>query len=134
MVTGTVNPSVLDSALGDLVLRIQGSNHNGQVLRLKSAKCTIGSGPNCTLRLRSRDVDPLHCLILRGPNGAVIRRWSPDTRLNGRTFTDAPLCAGDRLSIGSLEFEIVETDETSALSPAATAFYTDQYQQYPAQM
>ena len=125
MVTGTVNTSVLGASLGDLVLRIRGSNYNGQVLRLKSAKCTIGSGPSCTLRLHGRGVNPLHCLILRGPNGVVIRSWSPDTRVNGRTFTNAPLSAGDRLNIGSLEFEIVATGEMTAKSPEAHAFYTE---------
>jgi hypothetical protein len=76
-------------------------------------------------------VDEVHCLILRGPNGAVIRRWSPDTRLNGRTFTNAPLSAGDRLSIGWLELEVVATGEIAAPSPGADAFYTDQYQEHP---
>jgi hypothetical protein len=134
MVTSTITPNFLDSALGDLVLKIRGSNHNGQVLRLKSAKCTIGSGPNCTLRLRSRGVDPLHCLILRGPNGAVIRRWSPDTRLNGGTFNNAPLSAGDRLSIGSLEFEIINTGEIAAPLPADTAPNSDRDKQDQAQI
>jgi len=131
MVTGTVNPGVLGSALGDLVLRIQGSSRNGQVLRLKSAKCTIGSGPGCTLRLHGLGVEPLHCLILRGPNGTVIRRWSPDTRLNGRTFSNMHLSAGDRLSIGSLEFEIVATGEIAAEPPAAIGSYTGQDQHQP---
>jgi hypothetical protein len=81
--------------------------------------------------LRGLGVDQLHCLILRGPNGAVIRRWSPDTRLNGRTFTKAPLSAGDRLSVGCLELEVVATGEIAAPSPGADAFYTDQYQEYP---
>ena len=132
MVTSTVNPSVLDTTLGDLVLRIQGSDYKGQTLRLKSAKCTIGSGPSCTLRLRGRNVEPLHCIILRGPKGAVIRRWSSNTRLNGQTFTNALLSTGDRLSIGPLEFEIVATGEITAEPPAANAFYTDQCQQDPA--
>ena len=34
----------LDVAAGDLVLRISGSPHNGQIVRLRSPKCTIGSG------------------------------------------------------------------------------------------
>ena len=133
MVTGTVNPSVLGSALSDLVLRVRGTNHNGQLLRLRSPKCTIGSGPNCTLRLRGRGISQIHCLILRGPNATVIRRWSPDTRLNGRSFTEAQLSAGDRLNIGSLEFEIVATGEIADSSPGADGFFPDQYQQYPTQ-
>lgn len=133
MVTGTVNAGVLGSALSDLVLRVRGTNHNGQVLRLRSPKCTIGSGPNCTLRLRGRGISQIHCLILRGPNATVIRRWSPDTRLNGRSFTEAQLSAGDLLNIGSLEFEIIATGEIDDTSPGADGSYQDQYQQYPPQ-
>jgi hypothetical protein len=72
-------------------------------------------------------------LILRGPNATIIRRWSPDTRLNGRSFTEAPLSAGDRLNIGSLEFEIVATGEIADDSPGADGFFPDRCQQFPTQ-
>ncbi len=133
MVTGTVNPSVMESGLGNLVLRTRGSTYQDQIIRLKSAKCTIGSGPNCTLRLHGKDLDAVHCLILRGSNGAVIRRWSPNTRLNGQAFTSAPLSPGDRLSIGAMEFDIIATAERAAPLPATIAPHTDQYPQRPSQ-
>ena len=98
-----------DTATGDLVLRICGSSRHGQIVRLRAAKCTIGSSPRCTLRLRARGVFPVHCLILRGTGGSVIRRWSPDTRLNGQAFSDAELTRGDRLGIGAIELEVVQT-------------------------
>jgi hypothetical protein len=106
--TTVTSASNSETASGDLVLRVCGSRHHGQVVRLKSTKCTIGSGPHCTLRLRARGVRPTHCLVIRGSGGTVIRRWSPDTRLNGRTFTDAELLDGDRLSIGPIELEVVD--------------------------
>ena len=59
-------PSVLSPAPGFLVLRVMGGPRDGQVIRLKSAKCTVGSSANCTLRLRADCVDPVHCLVLRG--------------------------------------------------------------------
>ena len=102
-----LEPPKLDACSEDLVLRICNSSRAGQVLRLRSDKCTIGSGPRCTLRLRARAVQPLHCLVVRGPRANVVRCWGPDTRLNGRRFTDAPLVAGDRLSIGPVELEIL---------------------------
>ena len=77
------------------------------MVRLKSAKCTIGSGPRCTLRLRARGVSPLHCLIVRGPMAAVVRSWAADTRLNHQSFADAALSPGDRLGIGPIELEVV---------------------------
>ena len=105
--------SGLDTHLGDLVLRISGSPRGGEIVRLKAAKCTIGSGQSCTLRLRAPGVAPLHCLLLRGRAGAVARCWSPDTRLNHKSFTDADLSSGDRLSVGPIDLEVLDVGTTS---------------------
>src|SRR5664279_4368145 len=44
--------------------------------------------------------------------------WAADTRLNHRSFTDAALTSGDRLSIGPIELEVVSVgQETEAKSP-----------------
>ncbi len=108
---------------GQLVFRLAGTARAGQVLRLNAPKCSIGSGPGCTLRIRARGVAPLHCLILRGPTGTIVRRWAADARLNGESFTDAWLCSGDRLSLGPIELEVVCTgsplaaDQSPSLAP-----------------
>ena len=94
-------------------MRIFGSLRSGQIVRLRSAKCTIGSSPHCTLRLRAHGVAPVHCLLLRGSAATVVRCWSADTRLNGKSFTDAPLSCGDRLSIGPIELEVLDVGATS---------------------
>jgi hypothetical protein len=107
--TTTRQSTTLDTVSTDLVLRICGSQHHGQVVRLKSTKCTIGSGLHCTLRLKAPGIAPLHCLVLRGVGGAIVRCWSPDTRWNHRAFTDAALSPGDRLSIGPVDLEVVST-------------------------
>ena len=112
-------PSI-DVAAGDLVLRICNSWRQGQLVRLKAAKCTIGSAPRCTLRLRARGVRPVHCLILRGQATTVIRRWAADTRLNDQAFADAVLSPGDRVSIGAIELEVLSLGGAN-LSPPATA-------------
>jgi hypothetical protein len=114
MVVGNAAPSVLDVADDELALRVCGPTRHGQVVRLKSRKCTIGSGPRCTLRLRARGVQSLHCLVLRGPGATVIRRFSPDTRINGHAFTDTSLAPGDRLSIGPIDFDVLGADALAA--------------------
>jgi len=120
-VNTTATPaSLLDAPGGDLVLRVCGSSRHGQIVRLKSTKCTIGSGPRSTLRLRARGVRPMHCLIVRGSSNTVIRRWSPDTRLNGRVFADAELSGGDRLAIGTIELEVLDPGRLSPSNPAET--------------
>ena len=113
MVNSTITPETLslldtNAQTGDLVFRVCGSSRDGQIVRLKSAKCTIGSAEQCTLRLRARGIRPVHCLVLRGAGGTVVRRWDTDTRLNGRAFTDARLVPGDRLSIGRVDLEVVD--------------------------
>lgn len=114
------SPRLLGPAAGELVLRIRGPVRNGQVVRLASQKCTVGSASNCTLRLRLPGVREVHCVILRGATGTIVRRWSPDTRLNGAAFNDARLKIGDRLAIGPLEFEVL-ADGGSWLPPGLTA-------------
>jgi hypothetical protein len=105
--------------LDELTLRVVGTEHDGRILRIKSAKCTIGSAQGCTLRLRAPGVRGVHCLVLRGAGGLAVRNWSPDTRLNGRTFTDALLTNGDRLTVGPLEFEILTSVAPAKVAPVA---------------
>lgn len=71
----------------------------------------------------------MHCLIVRGEAGAYVRRWAPDTRLNGTGFDDAVLRSGDRLSIGPIEFCVVETGSETPHNggcvPTASAIPSD---------
>jgi len=99
--------SLLGAVPGELVLRMTVGPQAGRVVRLSAAKCSIGSAPHCTLRLRGAGIEPVHCVILRGAKQTVARRWSHDTRLNDRTFDDATLRGGDRLSLGPVEFQVV---------------------------
>jgi hypothetical protein len=112
---------------GELCLRIVGTARDGQIVRIASPKCTIGSAKGCSLRLRANGVRPMHCLVLCGPRGTVARAWAPNTRLNGHDFTDAPLVDGDRLKVGPIELEVmaVPSDSQSQGSQrvaTATAF------------
>ncbi len=123
-VSTTNDPSLLGAVGGDLALRVCGGSLDGQVVRLASQKCTLGSGPRCTLRLRRRGVQPLHCLILRGAQSTVIRCLSRETRLNGQAFLDAPLAPGDRITLGPVELEVLPSDmggDSSPVEPPAEA-------------
>ncbi len=132
MSSSTLTPPFSPTATEPLALRIHGTARDGQIVRLRSPKCTVGSGPRCTLRLRARGVGPLHCLIVRGPCATIVRRWSADTRLNGQAFTDAQLLPGDRLSIGAIELEVLETAaEGRRDAQAAWAPPSDAWQQQP---
>lgn len=93
---------------GHLALRIGSPPRTGQIVRLAARKILVGSAPHCQLRLRAPGVLPVHCLLLRGPQGLFARCLARDTRHNGWPFQDALLNDGDCLSIGPIELEIVE--------------------------
>lgn len=116
---------------GTLALKVCGGSHRGRVIQIRAAKCTVGSAAGCTLRLRATGVRPLHCWILRGPSGTVVRRCASGTLLNGLAYEDAPLRRGDRLRIGMVELEVVDCPQrpaepfppTEALRPPADDFF-----------
>ena len=93
----------------NLLFRIVGTHHAGQLISLNHEKCTIGSSLGCVLALRSRFVHPLHCLVLRGPGGVLLRAFGTDTRVNGEAVQQKWLCVGDRLSVGPVDLELLET-------------------------
>ena len=97
---------LLGGAAGELTFSVLTGEHQGQEVRIRGPKCTIGSARGCTLRLRARGVAGVHCWILRGAGGTVVRRRHRSTQLNGQAFDDAPLKPGDRLRIGSVELEV----------------------------
>ena len=100
---------LLGNVNGPLTLKVRSGEHQGRLLRIRSPKCTIGSDPNCTLRLISAGVRPFHCMILRGQTGMVIRRLSRDTCLNGAGFSERWLQPGDHLNLGPVELEVLPT-------------------------
>ncbi len=100
-------PSVLDASQGPLLLQICGGSRKGEIVAFHAPKCTLGSAPRCTHRILARGVQPVHCLIVRGPVATVVRSVSADTRLNGRPFDDAVLKPGDRLTIGPVQFQVI---------------------------
>lgn len=118
---------LLGSPTGELVFSILTGEHQGRQVRIRGAKCTIGSGRGCTLRLRARGVQPLHCWILRGAGGTIVRRRHRDTQLNGCTFEDSILSPGDRLRIGSVELEVTSCPAWSAGWNAETSQPTPVY-------
>ena len=111
--SSAVPSRLLGTPVGDLKLRVQGGEHHGRILRISAAKCSVGSAPGCTLRLRGDGIDPLHCLILSGKNGTIVRRNSPRTYLNGGPFEDALLNPGDILRVGPVELVVVTCRQTA---------------------
>lgn len=103
---------LLGSPRDELRLRIHGPRRDGQVVVVRIPKCTVGSADSCHLPLLGPGIQPVHCLVLRGRRGAVVRCLAPGTTLNGMQIQDASLFAGDRLRIGPFELEVLPTVAT----------------------
>ena len=105
------------AAPGVLILEPVRSEFSLEPLRLAPGRYTIGSGETCTLRGPSGGLASCHCLIAAGARRVIARAWDPRVALNGRPFEEAVLRVGDRLSVGPLEFAIVESVEAEAVRP-----------------
>ena len=90
-----------------LRVRFHGGPRNGQIVRIGTDHCTIGSGPEATLRLICRDIAPLHCDVQLQEGRAVVRRLDGAAYLNGAEFESAELSVGDILSLGPIDFEVM---------------------------
>src|SRR5438067_3715361 len=113
-VAGSCSGSGLLANAGEMTLRVHAPKHEPRDVRIRSPKCTVGSAAGCTLRLRARGVGGLHCWILRGPQGSVVRRLHGKATLNGAQFDEAPVKVGDCLRIGPVEVEVVECNQPPA--------------------
>ena len=104
---------LLGEPLGKLVLEIDKGDGRARTFHMSGAKCAIGSDERCEIRLKGTGVRPVHCVILRGDDRTIVRRWAGNTWLNGRTFNDTTLHQGDELRLGNLCIRVVE-DERAA--------------------
>ncbi len=126
----------LGSTSGQLSLVVHGEGKQTTV-RITQAKCSLGSSPNCTIRLRDEQVQPLHCIILRGPDRTVVHNLAENTRLNGQKFRDAEFNADDCLQIGRFRVQLARDDRQLASSqrqPASTQLGSPQTQPASAQL
>lgn len=115
------------ASTGSLALQVSGPGRPSRLVRIRSAKCTVGSAPGCTLRLRADGVGAIHCWILRGDAGTVIRRMNGVATFNGAHFDEALLNVGDRVTLGSVEFVVAECNAALPFEqiPVAAAARSD---------
>lgn len=100
-----VNPSALPPETL-FVLRPVGDAEGMAQVALAAGRHVIGSAAACDIRLDVTGVEAKHCLIVTGPNRAVVRAYEPDTLLNGAAVSEAPLTVGDLLSVGPVELRL----------------------------
>lgn len=84
-------------------------------LRLVGPLYTLGSGPDCSVRLEDAALRPLHAVLRRRGQRFMLKACGAPIVVNGTPTLECQLCLGDRLQLGSYEFELL------AYQPAPTA-------------
>ncbi len=92
-----------NSSTTKLVLALQSKQRADQELVLSKKKSTLGSHKDCTVVLNSDQIQPMHCMVIQGQRGTIVRNFHPDTRINGESFGDAWIGEGDSISIGNVD-------------------------------
>jgi pSer/pThr/pTyr-binding forkhead associated (FHA) protein len=91
---------------GELVL--QNGRQAGARRPLCSPTTLIGRTQDCDIRLNVDGVDPLHCLVVFGPDGVRLRDLNSvhGTWVNGVRAENALLRHGDLLKVGPFQFRV----------------------------
>lgn len=89
---------------GELV--VENGRLRGARRPLAAALTLLGSDPSCEFQLNVDGVDPLHCAIVRGPAGYLLRDLgsTSGTFLNGEAIQETPLQHDDFLTVGPFQF------------------------------
>ena len=91
-------------AVAPMQLRVRNRRGLDQVIQLED-RVTIGASTDCSIRLD--DADPVHCFIVNGAAGTVLRKWQGEVRLNDQPVQDAWLKPGDVVRIGDSEIRLL---------------------------
>jgi len=80
---------------------------NARRLRIRTNRCTLGSGEGCTVRLDDASLRPMHAVILRDANRVLLRAYSVPIDVNGHVTGETFLHVGDCFVLGSYQFELL---------------------------
>lgn len=111
----------------NIELRVLSGKQKGKAIPLKAGKFLIGRGEDCHLRPGNDLVSRHHCVFTVDDYGVRIRdlgstngTFINDEQLRGQ----AVLKEGDKVAIGSLEFEVVIGKAAEAATPEADVLET----------
>jgi pSer/pThr/pTyr-binding forkhead associated (FHA) protein len=93
---------------GSGVLVLQNGRQAGSRRPLNMATTFVGRSQGCDIRLNIDGVDAMHCALVHGPDGLVVRdlNSSNGTFVNGERVTTVPIRNGDILKIGPFQFRV----------------------------
>lgn len=76
-------------------------------LRLTGNRYTFGSAEGCSIRLSDGALRPMHAVLIRDASRVLVRAYSVPIEINGTRRTEASLQVGDKLRLGSYQFELL---------------------------
>src|SRR5262249_7557127 len=91
---------------GELV--VQGGRLTGTRRPLRVPLTLLGRAPGCDVRLNVEGVDPLHCAVVHGADGVLVRDLDSrqGTFVNGERVSCGLLRDGDLLALGPFQFRV----------------------------
>jgi hypothetical protein len=109
----------LPAARGELI--VQNGRLSGTRRALTSALTLLGRDAACEIHLNIDGVNPLHCAIVQGPEGFLLRDLGSvaGTFLNGEAIQNCSLQDGDLLTVGPFQFRFHLPSGEPPLTPAA---------------
>ncbi|MBI1312944.1 FHA domain-containing protein [bacterium] len=87
-------------------LAIEIAHHRGDALVLTHGRWSIGSAENNSIVIDDETVSDRHAMIIVTDHRIVMTSWSNATYVNGERCRESLLCAGDRLTVGTVDLKI----------------------------
>ncbi len=112
----------------ELTLKVVGGSQNGKEIKVAGPKFFIGRADDCHLRPNSDAISRHHCVINIEPGNASLRDFGSrnGTFVNEeRVSGECPLKNGDKLTVGTLNFEVVITANVSGKKRPPTKSIAD---------
>ncbi len=111
----------LPVVLGELV--VENGRQRGTRQALTSELTLIGRDATCEILLNIEGVNPLHCAIVYGPDGFVLRDLgsASGTLLNGEAVQTSPLRHDDLVGVGPFQFRLVLPSSDEPPEPPLSA-------------
>lgn len=88
--------------------RVRSEGQPTRRLRLAGARYTLGNGVGCSIRLEDTSLRSLHAVLIRDHERILVRAYSVPIQINDVRVTEGMINVGDRLRLGSYEFELLE--------------------------
>ncbi|HEX5273012.1 MAG TPA: FHA domain-containing protein, partial [Gemmataceae bacterium] len=93
------------AATGELI--VQNGRLGGARKALAGALTLFGRADGCDVRLNADGILPVHCALVRGADGFVVRALpGAATQLNGRPVDESLVHDGDLLAVGPFQFRV----------------------------